>query len=456
MSTATGAGADTAATLRRAALASTVGSAIEFYEFTVYGFLAVVFAPLFFTSDQPTAATLSALAVFGGGYLARPLGGVIFGTLGDRMGRKPVLMLTIFLMGSASMAIGVLPGYAQIGIAAPVLLLILRILQGLSAGGEFTGAQTYIVEMAPRNRRAVYGSLPAFGIGVGFGFGALTVGTMTVLTTAEQMVAWGWRIPFLLCIPLTAVCLLIRRRLEESPGFRQLKQSGAVVRTPILDVLQRYWREVLKVAGLSIAILGPAFLAKLYMAIYLIQDRGMDSATVYLALGALLLVSTLLYPVMGTVSDRLGRKPLILGGCLAYLVLTLPMFLLVTSTTSLWAIAPVLLAFMVIEPAMAGAVYTSFAELFPERIRYTGTSVGFNLGTIVAAGFGPYICAQLVAVTGSLLSPAIWGIGCAAVGMLAYLTLPETSSAAISDRTAARSPAASRGAAAPRAHRPSA
>ncbi|WP_280204982.1 MFS transporter, partial [Nocardia farcinica] len=158
--------------LRRAAVASTVGSAVEFYEFTIYGFLAVVFAPQFFPADDPTAATLAALAVFGGGYLARPLGGILFGAWGDRVGRRSVLMATIFLMGGASIAIGLLPTYATAGLLAPALLLVLRLVQGLSAGGEFTGAQTYIVEMAPSRRRGVYGSLPALGIGLGFAVAA--------------------------------------------------------------------------------------------------------------------------------------------------------------------------------------------------------------------------------------------------------------------------------------------
>ncbi|WP_342661756.1 MFS transporter [Rhodococcus ruber] len=404
-----------------------MGSAIEYYEFTAYGFLAVVFAPLFFPTDNPAAATLSALAIFGGGYLARPLGGVVFGALGDRLGRKPVLLVTIFLMGFASMAIGLIPTYAQIGLIAPLLLLLLRVLQGLSAGGEFTGAQTYIVEMAPPKKRGVYGSLPALGICIGFASGALMVGAVTLFTTPEQMTSWGWRIPFLVCIPLTVVCLLIRRHLEEAPGFQEISEREETAKNPVRDVLRSHFPAVLKVIGLAIAILGPAFLGKLYMAIFLVQERGLDKATVYFTLGGLLALSACAYPVMGSLSDRIGRRPLVLAGCAAYLVMSLPLFLVTTSTSSLWAVAPVLLCFVLIEAAMSGAVYTTIAELFPEKVRYTGTSVGFNIGAIIAAGFGPYISAQLVAATGSQISPAFWGIGCALLGIIVYFTLAETS-----------------------------
>lgn len=231
------------------------------------------------------------------------------------------------------------------------------------------------------------------------------VGAVTLFTTPEQMTSWGWRIPFLVCIPLTVVCLLIRRHLEEAPGFQEISEREETAKNPVRDVLRSHFPAVLKVIGLAIAILGPAFLGKLYMAIFLVQERGLDKATVYFTLGGLLALSACAYPVMGSLSDRIGRRPLVLAGCAAYLVMSLPLFLVTTSTSSLWAVAPVLLCFVLIEAAMSGAVYTTIAELFPEKVRYTGTSVGFNIGAIIAAGFGPYISAQLVAATGSQISP---------------------------------------------------
>ncbi|GAA5044686.1 MFS transporter [Thermocatellispora tengchongensis] len=386
----------------------------------------MVFAPLFFPADDPAASTLSALAVFGGGYLARPLGGVLFGALGDRIGRRPVLMATIFLMGGASMLIGVLPTYEQAGLLAPALLLALRLLQGLSAGGEFTGAQTYIVEMAPANRRGLYGSLPALGIGLGFAVASLVVAGTSAALTGEQMTAFGWRLPFLLCVPLTIACLFLRLRLEDSPEFAAIAARAELTRTPVRDAVRGHLPDILRVAALTVATLGPGFLAKLYLGIHLVQVEGMDPVHVYGLLGVLLLITAALFPVMGHVGDRRGRRPIIAAGFTAFALLSLPLFLVVDATRELWIIAPVLLVFAAVEPFVSAAVYTTFAELFPGRIRYTATSIGFNLGTIVAAGFGPYICSRLVAWSGWTPAPGLWGVACAALGLLVLLTTRET------------------------------
>lgn len=414
-------------TLRRAALASSVGSAVEFYEFTIYGFLAVVFAPQFFPADDPAASTLAALAVFGGGYLARPAGGMLFGALGDRLGRRSVLMATIFLMGVASTLIGFLPTYADIGLAAPLLLLVLRLLQGVSAGGEFTGAQTYIVEMAPPRRRGLFGSLPALGIGLGFAAAALVVAVTTAALDQQQMADWGWRLPFLMCLPMTIACLFLRLRLEDSPEFVAIVENAEVSRTPVRDVLRHHLGDVLRVAVLTIAVLGPGFLVKLYLGIHLVQAQGFDPVAVYSMLGILLVVSAGLFPLMGHVSDRRGRKPIAAIGFTASAVLSLPLFLIVDHATRLWVLVPIVLLFSAIEPFVSAAVYTTFTELFPGRNRYTGTSIGFNLGTIVAAGFGPYLCGQLIEATGWNAAPGLWGTACAVLGLLALTRTGETS-----------------------------
>ncbi|OPG14141.1 MFS transporter [Microbispora sp. GKU 823] len=417
--------------LRRSAVASTVGSAVEFYEFTIYGFLAVVFAPLFFPSSDPAASTLSALAVFGGGYLARPLGGILFGVLGDRIGRRTVLMSTIFLMGGASTLIGLLPTYNRAGLLAPALLLALRLLQGLSAGGEFTGAQTYIVEMAPAHRRGALGSLPALGIGLGFGTASLVVAATSASLSAEQMSAWGWRLPFLLCLPLTIVCLFLRLRLEDSPEFAAIVANAAVTRTPVRDVIRGHLGDVSRVAALTVATLGPGFLVKLYLGIHLVQVKGMDPIAVYGLLGVLLLSTAVLFPLMGQASDRKGRRPIMRIGFAAFLVLSVPLFLVVDATSRLWLIAPMVLVFAAVEPFVSAAVYTTFAELFPARMRYTATSIGFNLGTIVAAGFGPYICSRLTAWIGWEAAPGLWGAVCALLGLLVLGFTRETGRTAL-------------------------
>ncbi|SFP35933.1 MULTISPECIES: MFS transporter [Actinomadura] len=409
---------------RRAMWASTLGSTVEFYEFTVYAYLAVIFAPQFFPADDPIASTLSALAVFGAAYIARPAGGLMFGALGDRFGRRPVLMTTIFLMGGASSLVGVLPTHAQVGVLAPVLLVILRLLQGLAAGGEATGALTYIVELAPPNRRAVYGSLPALGVAIGLALAALVTALCSAVIGSD-METWGWRVPFLLCIVLTGLCLLLRRRLEDTPEFQALAAQNEVTRSPIRDAVRGHVPDILRVTAMAIGLFGAGVLGKIYIGIYLIQFRDLPAVPVYTMLGVLLLVTAALFPIMGRVSERFGRRPIAAAGYGAFLVLSLPLYMIAGSTTSLAVLAPALLVFLAIEPFISAAVWTSFAELFPARTRYTSVSIGFNLGTIVAV-LGPYVCGQLIVSTDWLAAPGVWGIGCALLGLIGLAGMRET------------------------------
>ncbi|MEV8376391.1 MFS transporter [Kribbella sp. NPDC056861] len=407
---------DPSLTRRRAVRASLVGTIVEYYEFTVYGFLAVVFGPLFFPAGSPTVATLSALTVFGAGYLARPLGGVVFGALGDRYGRRPVLMATLLIMGVASSLMGILPTYASIGAAAPVLLLILRLLQGFSAGGEWSGALTYITEMAPPRRRGLYGSVPALGVGIGFLSAALLVAL--VAGTGVEMSTWGWRIPFLVCIPLTVLCVALRYKLEDSPEFKAIAHTAeGVSRIPVRETIRSHPRDVLSVAALTIGVLGPSILGKLYVAVHLVQIKGFPAQEVYLLLGLTLLATVWIFPVMGMKSDAIGRRPIAWIGLSASVILPVPLFLAVDAADSILAVAPALLIYLLVEPFVSGAVFAGFAELFPTRTRFTGVSIGLNLGTIATAGFGPAIATWLVTATGWAGSPGLWGSACALIGL---------------------------------------
>ena len=412
--------------IRRAATAGVIGTTIEFYDFSVYGLLAVVFAPLFFPSASPVASTLAALAVFGVGYLTRPLGGVVFGWLGDRVGRRTALMATILVMGTASVLIGLLPTYATIGVAAPALLVLLRLLQGLSAGGEVIGSQVYVVESAPADQRGRYGSLTPAGTGAGFALAAIVVATMSTVLTPAQLTAWGWRVPFLLCLPFTLLVLWLRLRLEDSPEFTAMVAKSQLVRTPLRVVLRSHRGLVLRIAGLTIGGLAPAYVGQLYLTVYLIQERGFAGREVYWMVAVVLLITSALYPLFGSLSDRVGRRPLVLTGLIGYAVLAFPLLWTAQAASSPWAVAPVLLLFLAMAPVASGAAFTAYAELFPGRVRFTGAALGFNLGSVVASGFGPYVSTQLVVATGSPLAPGWWAAGAALLGITLAVGLRDT------------------------------
>ena len=411
---------------RRVAAAGLLGTVIEYFDFSIYTYLAIYFSPLFFATTDPTTALLAALAVFGSAYLMRPLGGLVLGALGDRIGRRPVLVLTILGMGIAATGIGVLPTYQSIGLAAPVLLLVFRLAQGFSAGGEQIGASTYVVEAAPVRSRAVYGAVVPIGQVSGFAFAALTVAVVSSLLTREEMAAWGWRIPFLLCAPLTLFCLWLRLRLEDSPTFRALADKAQIAKAPIREALRTQWRNIVRVAVIAFAINAPVFLGLIYMSTYLVQGKHFAPTSVYITTAVALLLSAVFYPLSGLLAERFGRRRILLTGATAYVFLTYPFLMLVDASTSLFVIGVALVAYLAIYSTLGGTALTVFAELFPTRVRFTAAALGNNVGVVLAGGVGPYLAAQLVVSTGNPLSPAFWGIGASLIGIVAILLTPET------------------------------
>lgn len=412
---------------RRAAAAGTVGTVVEFYDFGLYGLLAVVFASRFFPAQNPVTSTLEALAVIGAGYLSRPVGGMIFGLLGDRIGRRPVLIASLILMGLSSTLIGVLPTYSTIGVLAPALLVLLRVFQGISAGGEVAGAQTYVVESAPRGSRGLFGSLPALGSALGAAAAFLVAAIVALSLGPDQLAAWGWRIPFLLCLPLTLICLWMRLSLEDTPEFESLVANKQVAKAPVREVLRHHLGPVTRVALLTIANLGPLQLGQTYMVTHLRLTKHMPTSTIYVLLGVCILVTIPAFLYAGRLSDRIGRRRSLLIGFSLKFILAVPAFVLIGTLNGVVAIALVVLIFNAPVPLVGSSVYTTFTELFPTRVRFTGVALGFNVGTIIASGFGPYIAAQLVASTNWPVAAAFWGVATAGLGLLTLIGLPETS-----------------------------
>lgn len=412
---------------RRAAIAGGVGTLIEYYDFAVYGFLAVTIAPLFFPSDNSAVSILSTLAVFGVAYVARPLGGIFFGRLGDRRGRRHSLVITVVSMGIACGILGLLPTHSAVGVLAPILLVLVRLAQGFSAGGEVGGAATYIAESAPPKRRGFFGSFTPVGSTLGFAVAAAVVGVVALATTDEQMESWGWRIPFLLALPLAYVCLRVRMKLEDTPEFEEMAEKQQVTKSPLLDTVTKNPWSVARVVGVAIAMNGSGYIGLTYFSVYLINDLGFSKDAVYWTSAIAIALACATFPLSGMATDCWGRKPVLIGGYLAYVVIALPAFMIMGATESILVIGIVYFLYMVLNGVVQVPAFPLFTELFPRTVRYTSVSLGFNIGTIAAGGTAPYVAAQLVESTGNAMSPAYWVMGVCAIGLLTVATIRETS-----------------------------
>ncbi|MER7760852.1 MFS transporter [Streptomyces sp. NPDC097619] len=410
----------------RLALAALAGTAIEFYDFFVYGTAAaLVLGPLFFPSFSPLAATLAAFGTFGVGFLARPLGSVLFGHVGDRYGRRPVLFASLLLTGLATVAIGFLPGYAVLGTAAPVLLLLLRFLQGLGLGGEWGGAVLLASEHAPAGRRGLWAGFPQTGPAVGFLLAnGVTLGLSATLTEA-QFLAWGWRVPFWAAGILVLGGLLLRATLEETPEFRRLAASGERARTPLAELLREHWRPVLLAGGaLSVG----------YAVFYTVTTWSLSYAKEHLAVGrttmlacvmAAVLCMGLATPFFAHLSDRLGRRPLCLAGAAACALWMFPLMALLRTGEPL----AMTLGFTGALLAMVTMIAVSASylpELFPPRVRCTGAAVGYNLGGVLGGALTPLVATSLTAGQGPPWAVAGYLTGLAVLSLGCFALLPET------------------------------
>lgn len=399
----------TPAETRRAGIAGLVGTTIEWYDFYIYGLAAaLVFPKEFFPGSSPAAGTLASLGTFAVGFVARPLGGVIFGHLGDRVGRKTTLMLTLFLMGAATVLVGLLPGYATIGIWAPILLVVLRLLQGFAVGGEWGGAVTMVVESAPPGRRGFFGSLPQVGVPAGLVISASVFAVVAALPN-DALANWAWRIPFLLSVVLIVVGLLIRSRISETPAFEAMKESGRERKLPVAEAFRHHWRSIALCVGLYVSAGVPFYIVSVFVLSYGTSTTGISRGVLLSGMLIAAVVEAFTVPYFGALSDRLGRRPVFLAAAAFAVVLAFPFFwMLATQQTGVIWLA-MLLALAVAHAGMYGPTAAMFAELFGAGVRYTGTSIGYQLGGVVA-GFVPLVAGALVAGAGGAAWPvaAIW------------------------------------------------
>jgi metabolite-proton symporter len=411
---------------RLVALASMVGTTIEWYDFFLYGTAAaLVFNRLFFPTFDPLMGTLAAFGTYTVGFVARPVGGIVIGHYGDRIGRKSMLVLTLVIMGLATFLIGLLPTYEQIGPWAAVALVLLRVAQGFGVGGEWGGAVLMAVEHAPKGARGFYGSWPQIGVPAGLLISTAVFAIFARLPE-DQFLSWGWRVPFLVSIVLVAIGLLIRVRILETPTFAKIKASGSEARQPILEVLQRYPRQVLLAMGARVAENGAFYVYSTFLLVYATQKVGMDRSIVLNGLLIASAVELVAIPVFGGLSDRLGRRPVYLFGAVVTAVFAFPLFWLFdTGSTPLVWLA-LIIAFTLSHGAMYAPQAAFLSELFGTRVRYSGASLGAQMASVLAGGLSPFIATGLLRQYGSGGPLALYVIAMAVITIVSVLLATET------------------------------
>ena len=410
---------------RQVAAASLLGTTIEWYDFFIYVTAAsFVFSELFFPSYAPLVGTLLALSTNAVGFVARPIGGAVFGHFGDRIGRKSMLIATLLLMGLATFAIGLLPTEDQIGIAAPILLVVLRFLQGLGLGGEWGGAVLMAVEHSPEGRRGFYGSFPQMGIPAGVILSSLVFLAVTSLPEA-QFLAWGWRVPFLLSILLVAVGLFIRLRILESPAFQRLREAGGAVQVPIVEVFRHNLKQLFVVAGAYLAQNVTFYVLISFTLTYGEETLNLPRNTMISIVVISSIVSFFLLPTFAHLSDRVGRKRMLLTGLVGMAVLSFVMFPLLDTRNYALMLAGHL-ALTVFQSMNLGPIAAFFVEQFHARVRYTGATMGYQLGTVAAGGLAPIIAVAILDATGSSIFVAAYVAGVAVISFIAISAGEET------------------------------
>ncbi len=390
--------------VRRVALASMVGTSIEWYDFFIFGTAsALVFGRLFFPTFSEVAGTLAAFGSFAVGFVARPVGGLVFGHFGDRIGRKTMLVLTLTMMGLATFLMGLMPDYATIGVWAPILIVVLRFFQGLAVGGEWGGAVLMATEHAGSERRGFFGSFAQIGSAVG---GLMATGMFLLMQQLpeEQFLAWGWRVPFLFSIVLVLVGLFIRLRIMESPIFAEIKKARRIAKLPALELLRADTRNVLLAAGLYLAH-GVLFYAMtVYTLAYTTSVYGLAQNTYLVGVTAAGAGQIITIPFLGALSDKLGRRAVIIYGTLFIMAFAVPLDLLITSRVPVLAWVAVVVGICFGHNAVYAPTAALYSEMFPAHTRYSGASLGYQLGGAIA-GFVPLVAASLVAAAGGAYWP---------------------------------------------------
>ncbi|AIA70493.1 proline/betaine transporter [Pectobacterium atrosepticum SCRI1043] len=440
------------ARLKKAITAAALGNAMEWFDFGVYGFVAYALGQVFFPGADPGVQMIAALATFSVPFLVRPLGGIFFGAMGDKFGRQKVLSITIIIMSVSTFCIGLIPSYESIGIWAPVLLLLAKLAQGFSVGGEYTGAAIFVAEYSPDRRRGFLGSWLDFGSIAGFVMGAGVVVVISSIVGEESFLEWGWRIPFFIAAPLGLIGIYLRHALEETPTFQQHvdnidKESKDSIQSPpkisLREIVTKQWRGLLVCIGMVITTNVTYYMLLTYMPSYLSHSLNYSEDHGVMIIIAVMIGMLFVQPVMGLMSDRYGRKPFVICGSIGLLLLSVPSFILINSDV-IGLIFCGLLMLAVLLNSFTGVMASTLPALFPTHIRYSALATSFNVSVLVA-GFTPTAVAWLVESTGNLYMPAYYLMVIGLIGLITGMSMRETANQplkgatpAASDRTEAK------------------
>ncbi|ATQ56475.1 MFS transporter [Paracoccus yeei] len=413
------------AVLRKVLTASFIGNFVEWFDYASYGYFATVIAAVFFPEIAPQAALLATFAVFALSFVIRPIGGIVWGSIGDRIGRKTALSWSILIMSGATTVIALLPSYHQIGMLAPVLLLLVRMVQGFSASGEYAGATSFLAEYAPPAKRGFYTSMVPASTAAGLLAGSLMSALLFSQLDTAQLHGWGWRLPFLLAFPLGLVGLYIRLKLEDTPKFRELEAKHHVEATPTRELFTTYRKPIIRAFAVTCLNAVGFYLILSYMPTYLITEMGMEESASFLANSIALFAYIFLIFLMGLLSDRFGRKTALIAASVLFIVLTVPLFGMLEGA-SFAMIVLIQVIFGALLTVNDGTLPCFLTEIFPTRVRYSGFAFSFNTANALFGGTAPFVATWLISATGSKTAPAWYLVAAAVVALVAMLAARET------------------------------
>ncbi|HTF47162.1 MAG TPA: MFS transporter [Pseudonocardia sp.] len=420
--------------VRRAVAGAAMGNAVEWFDYAIYSYMITSIGLNFFPDHDATTRNLYVFAGIALPFVVRPLGGIVLGPLGDKLGRRRVLAMTIIAMSASTFCIGLIPSYNAIGLAAPVLLVVARLVQGFSTGGEYGGAATFIAEYAPDKKRGFFGSFLEFGTLGGYVLGA-SLATVFQLSLSEQaMNSWGWRIPFLIAGPIGIIGFYLRNRLEDTPAFRQLSAEGATSKTPFKEVLGRNWPQILNLVGFVVLLNVAVYTLLTYMPTYLTQVLEInDTEALLILIGTMIGMMVVITPI-GALSDRVGRKPLLLTAAVGFVVLSYPAIALINLRGPV-PVAAGLIILAILLVLMQGTIGSALPAMFPTRNRYGAFSIGYSTSTAAFGGTAPLVVEALIKATGNVMIPAYYLMGAAVIAIVPILLMPETARISISHPT---------------------